>query len=171
MKKLIIAIFATGTLIISSCTTDPCEGKSATTLCSGKGTLVTSGSTCGCNCDVGYEGADCATLTSAKFSGSWTALDNDGSSTVGPYTSSIAAGTASGSILIGNFSNLGSNVNATVSGNAVTISNQVLGTAYTVSGGGTFSKTTTGSSALAMTYKITQVSSGAVKNYTGTWTK
>lgn len=172
MKKLLLSILTVGTLVITSCTSDPCKDKSAATQCSGNGTLVSGTSTCDCSCNVGFEGTDCATKSSTKFIGSWTALDRDGSGTnVGPYASPVAEGTTTGTIIIGNFSNLGAPVNATVSGDKVTIGNQVLGTAYTVSGSGTYSKTTTGSASINMTYAIVKVATSQTLNYTGTWTK
>lgn len=171
MKKIFILMITVSALLFSSCSSDPCEGKTATTLCNDNGIPVDNNGSCECTCNAGYEGADCSILSSSKFVGSWTATDMTGGQTVGPYTAAISAGTTTNSVLIGNFSNTGDNVNATISGNEVTIANQVLGTEFTVSGSGTYSTTSTGSSALNMTYVITKVSNSTTYSHTGTWTK
>jgi hypothetical protein len=72
MKKIFMMLgIASMITLISSCTSDPCEGKTATELCSGKGTLADQNGTCGCNCDAGYEGTKCETLTITSLIGDW----------------------------------------------------------------------------------------------------
>lgn len=69
MKKISLALLALGFLSINfqSCTTDPCKDKSPTTLCSGKGTLVSNTNSCDCSCDAGYGGTNCSTLLLPTF--------------------------------------------------------------------------------------------------------
>jgi hypothetical protein len=172
MKKIILSILTLGVLGITSCSSDPCKDKTAATQCNGKGVLVTNGSACDCQCDAGYEGTSCATLSTSKFVGTWAAIDNNTTiGSVGPYSSAITVGASVGTLTIGNFSNVGVAVNSTVKGNEITIPNQTLGTLYTVSGSGTFSTSSTGSSVIAMKYTIVKLSNSTSYPYTGTWTK
>lgn len=72
MKKIILSILTIGVLAIYSCTSDPCKDKSAATQCNGKGVLVANGSSCDCQCDNGYSGADCKTLDITSAIGTYT---------------------------------------------------------------------------------------------------
>lgn len=71
MKKIILSILTIGTLAITSCTSDPCKDLTATTKCNGKGVLVANGSSCDCQCDAGYSGADCNTLVITSAIGTY----------------------------------------------------------------------------------------------------
>ncbi len=173
MKKLFISFMALGALAISSCTSDPCEGKSATTLCSGKGTLASNGTTCGCTCTTGSAGTDCSLTIAGLYTASNDVLGT--STPVTAYTTSISiTGTT---VLITKFKN-GFFVNSavgTISGNTITLnSNQEPDNdGYKLNGTGTISSTATQVS-IKWAYTITGPNSaGAIvtDNINGTWTK
>ncbi|MCU0329339.1 MAG: hypothetical protein MUE53_10140 [Chitinophagales bacterium] len=74
MKKQFLLIFVVMlgiSALMNSCATDPCKDKTAAVLCNDKGDLVDKNGTCGCNCDSGYEGTDCKTLTITSLVGEW----------------------------------------------------------------------------------------------------
>lgn len=79
MKKIIYSVIALGALVISSCSSDPCEGKSAVTLCSGNGTLAASGSNCACNCNAGFFGTKCDSSLKAVLIAKGTFINNTNS--------------------------------------------------------------------------------------------
>lgn len=138
------------------------------------GIVCQNGGTCSngiCTCPSGYEGTYCETLTQAKYLGSWAASESYGTSggTLA-YTATIVAGTGSNlSIVIGNFSDLGLNVTASISGNTITIPNQAFATGYTVSGSGTYTAGTPNT--ISINYTTVKTSNNATVNYSGTWTK
>jgi hypothetical protein len=177
MRKIIYSIVALGAIAISSCSSDPCEGKSATTLCSGKGTLASDGTNCKCNCNTGYEGTSCATETADKYVGTWNGTESYTGTTPGTITPILVISKTAtlGTIKIDNFSDLGLTINAeaTVSSdNKLTLKSKNLTSSYTLtSGSGTFSTSTSGKSVVSISYIITEVSSSKTSTYTGTWTK
>lgn len=71
MKKILLSLLAGGTLVITSCSSDPCKDKSAITLCNNNGTLVSNGSNCDCACNAGYSGASCNTVDITTAIGNW----------------------------------------------------------------------------------------------------
>jgi len=87
MKKIIYSFLALGAIVFSSCSSDPCKDKSATTLCSGKGVLVTNGSNCECSCNAGYTGTDCNTAIMPSLIKVW---NNQTSSNNSPFTATTA---------------------------------------------------------------------------------
>ena len=117
-----------GVFTISSCTTDKCKG----VVCQNGGTCVNGN----CNCATGYEGSNCQTKANAKFVGVYTGTEvNNGSGTAVSYT--ITAAADPGAIIINED---GVFLNATVSGNAITIPAQTFTDAgfwYTYTGSGT----------------------------------
>lgn len=93
MKKIFMMLgIASMMTFISSCTSDPCEGKTATELCSGKGTLADQNGTCGCNCNDGYTGTKCETELSASMTGSYSNIENGTKSGNISFTSAVSKG-------------------------------------------------------------------------------
>lgn len=128
----------------------------------------------GCNkdsadCELGYEGKNCATEMRDKFVKSWSASDLTGSTPV-VYTAPIVKGTSINAVIIGNFSGdffSGATINAIISSSTtITIPEQTpnSGGNYKVSGSGELT-----SGKIFLTYTITQISTGNIQSYTGTW--
>ena len=95
--------------LISSCTSDPCEGKTATELCSGKGTLADQNGTCGCNCDEGYTGTKCETELSSTMVGTYSNIEKGTKSGDVSYTTQASKGSTPDKIKMSPFA--GSNPN------------------------------------------------------------
>ncbi len=177
MKKIIYSFIALGALVISSCSSDPCKDKSATTLCNGKGTLVSDGTNCNCSCNTGYEGTNCSTETADKYVGTWNGTESYTGTTPGTITPILVVSKTAtlGTIKIDNFSDLGLTINAEAtvgSDNKLTLKSKNLTSAYTLtSGSGTFSTSSSGKYVVSISYIITEVSSSKTSTYTGTWTK
>jgi hypothetical protein len=179
MKKISLALLALGFLSITfqSCTTDPCKDKSATTLCNGKGTLVSNTNSCDCSCDAGYEGTTCDTEIANKYVGTWKATESYTGNPGGTITPDLVISKTStiGTIEIKNFSDLGLTISAEAtlsSNNKITLKSKNLTTAYTLTNGsGTLTTSTSGKLVVNITYIITEVSSNKTSTYTGTWTK
>jgi hypothetical protein len=178
MKKIFMMLgIASMITLISSCTSDPCEGKTATELCSGKGTLADQNGTCGCNCDAGYEGTKCETETANKYVGTWKATESYTGNPGGTITPDLVISKTStiGTIEIKNFSDLGLTISAeaTVSSdNKITLKSKNLTTSFTLTNGsGTLTTSTSGKLVVNISYVITEVSSNKTSTYTGTWTK
>ena len=124
-------------------------------------------------CPVGYEGDDCTTEIRAKFEGTWTAQDEETDGTeLTAYNAVITKNASSITKLnIGNFSDGFYQVNVVV--NAATSTFDIPAQdpdddGYQVEGSGSLNATT---NVISVEYTITEVSSGSVKSYTGTWTK
>jgi len=99
MKKISLALLAFLSIAIQSCTTDPCKDKSATTLCSGKGTLVSNTNTCDCSCDPGYTGTNCSATVISSLIKTWT---NSTSSTYNGVTTPFSASSSISTVAAGN---------------------------------------------------------------------
>lgn len=128
--------------------------------CGANGTLINANGVCACDCDAGYEGASCDTLSRDKFLGTWSVNDNCSASGSAVYSVNIAPGTAVDRILIANFWNAYSApVVATVSGNTLTIASQDPDNdGYLVSGMGTYSITGT-TATISLAYTVQDTSS------------
>jgi len=90
-----------------------------------------------CNCNLGFEGDSCTTLTTAKFIGSWNAFDSCQTKNYG-YTATIAASSSIvNEIIITNFGEYGTSfiVKADVSGMTFTVPQQIV-EGITLSGSG-----------------------------------
>jgi hypothetical protein len=101
MKKFSIALMALGflSITIQSCTSDPCKDKSATTLCSGKGTLVSNTNSCDCSCEAGYTGTSCSTTVITTLIKTWS---NSTSSTYNGVTTPFSASSSISTVASGN---------------------------------------------------------------------
>lgn len=118
-------------------------------------------------CDPGYEGANCATETRAKFIGSYSASENGSVTGAANFSLTIVNNpTDVTKIRITNFwDNFVNPVNAVVSGNSITIPSQIPDNdGYAVSGTGTINGTT-----ITITYVV--VNQGLTDNVTGTWSR
>lgn len=150
------------TVVYTSCTKDACKGVT----CQNGGTC--DGGTC--VCPTGYEGSSCETASRTKIIKIWSASDLQVSPavTIPTYTSSIVAGTSITDIKISNFSNayFTHDVNATLSGNTITIGNQTPDAdTFSVSGTGTYDAVT---KKISWNYTLTNPSN-VTRSYTGTW--
>lgn len=163
LKTILLASVATigifSSVVFSSCNPDPCKD----IVCANSGTC-TDGT---CVCAIGYEGTLCETESRAKFIKSWNAADVQGSNNY-IYTCAIGNGTAITNVIISNkFSDsyFVNNINATVSGNTITIASQQPDLdGYAVAGVGTFSN-----NKINWTYTITEVATSTTLSYTGVW--
>ncbi len=118
-------------------------------------------------CNPGYEGANCAVETRAKFIGNYQASERGSLS--GNYIFPVTISNSSADItkvMLGNIYDTYTNpVAATVSDTTFTIASQDPdGQGYVVSGAGRISRTT-----ISLTYSISY--QGQTDNVTGTWTK
>lgn len=159
MKKLFFALTAGVLMAASACTTDPCKDVT----CSNGGTCADGT----CICAAGYEGTDCSTEWSTKFTGTWNASEvvtgaNPGTYT---YTATVTAGSPT-TIAIGNIGGFLSSV-------AGTITSSTTGSISTTDASGrAFSGQITSASATAVnvTYSVTY-SDGTVDNCNASFTK
>ena len=158
------ALLTVGTfsaVLYTSCTKDACKGVT----CQNGGTC--SGGTC--TCPTGYEGANCETASRDKIIKIWSASDVQVSPalTLPTYTSSITGGTTISDIKISNFSALFvHDVNATLSGNTITVVNQTPDNdTFSVSGSGTYDAV---SKKITWSYTITNPQN-VTRSYTGSW--
>jgi hypothetical protein len=169
MKKIIYSFLALGALVTSSCSSDPCKDKTATTLCTGKGTLAASGDNCTCNCNAGYTGSDC----SKEIAGNYAASDKLSGTGQTPYFPTI---TITGSVVsINNFTpfffgTATKTVTGTISGNKITIPASNGGVAGGATIGGTGTITTSGN-IVSIAWDGKGTISGVDLPWTGTWAK
>jgi hypothetical protein len=169
MKKIVYSFLALAALVISSCSSDPCKDKSATTLCSGKGTLAASGDNCTCNCNAGSVGSDC----SKDVAGNYAATDKLSGTGQTPYFPTI---TITGTVVsINNFTpfffgGATKTVTGTISGNKITIpaSNGGVVGGATIGGTGTI---TTSGNIVSIAWDGKGTISGVDLTWTATWTK
>lgn len=173
MKKLFISILTLGALAISSCSSDPCEGKSAATTCSGNGTLVSGTSSCSCNCSAGYIGSKCDSTLASKIAG----FSYDGKDTLlvsnqaFSFVSSIASSSIPTKIILTNFGGFNSSgtieAYANTTNSFATTSDQVIG-GVTIKSGATG---TVSSDYSKIYWTYTSVDANGSVNNRGTWTK
>ncbi|MGB0368432.1 MAG: calcium-binding EGF-like domain-containing protein [Flavobacteriales bacterium] len=127
MKKRILQILgvaAVATIGMVSCTTDECKDVD----CGDNGTCVEGD----CECDLGYEGTNCETLTNAAFVGSFNVTETCSQST-DTYAVTVAATNAT-TLTISNIYDAGLVVNGTINADGgVSIASQPFGTG-TISG-------------------------------------
>ncbi len=149
------------TVVYTSCTKDACKGVT----CQNGGTC--DGGTC--VCPTGYEGSSCETASREKILKTWTASDTKvGGAALPTYTSPIVAGTGISDVKIGHFSDsyFTHDVNATLSGNTLTIPTQIPDAdTFAVAGTGTYDAVT---KKITWSYTISHVRLGVI-NYSGTW--
>lgn len=136
MKKLrnilAAALMVTSVAFISSCNDDPCKDVS----CQNGGTCLTGT----CDCEAGYEGEFCETLSRAKFIGSY---NGNETCTVGTdsYVLTISASSVDdATVVVSNVYNQGFTVTGTTDGTSLTIPSQSTG-GVTISGSGSISST------------------------------
>ena len=173
MKKIVYSFLSLGALVFSSCSSDPCKDKSAVTLCTGNGTLVSDGSNCNCSCNAGFAGTAC----NLSLAGIYTAnSDILGTSTaVTPYTTSITLSGSTVTITKVKNSFFVNSAIGTLSGNKITLNTdqQPDNDGYKLNGSGTLSSTATQIS-IKMTYSISGPNANGTivtDNISGTWTK
>lgn len=170
MKKmkmiLMTAILGIASLsLVTSCNTDQCKG----VVCENGG--VCSDLDGSCDCPVGYEGNLCETVSKSKFIKNWSASDKvTGSTTPIVYSCVIADGADIQSVVIANtfrddyFQNA---INATVSGNVISIPNQQPDNdGYAISGSGTYNDV---DGTISWSYTITEVATVLTVDHTGQW--
>jgi len=157
--------FATLSMVFTSCKQDECKD----VVCENNG--VCNEDDGSCDCEFGYEGTSCESLSKTKFIKNWNASDlQDGSTTQIIYTCLIADGTNIDDVVIAStFRNnyFQNSINATVSGNIITIPNQQPDSdGYAVSGTGTYNETTGN---ISWDYTITEVATILTVAHTGNW--
>lgn len=158
----LLTLGAFSAITYTSCSKDDCED----VICSNGGTCVDGT----CACPTGYEGTTCQTESRAKFARTtaWNATDNPPSGNPLTYTCIITngAGSVQNVIIDNNFADnfFVNNVNATVSGNTITIPSQEPDNDdYFVQGQGTYSSGT-----ISWQYTLTPPTGSPVTN-NGTW--
>ena len=136
VKFIAAAVIAGGMMFtFASCEDDPCKDVTCV-----NGEAVASGDDCACDCDAGYEGDDCTTLTRSKFVGTWGVSEDCSLSNPAAYTVTITADASNNDkILIDGLWQLFNNpVVATVDGNELTIASQEPdGDDFFINGSGT----------------------------------
>jgi hypothetical protein len=81
MKKIFMMLgIASMITLISSCTTDPCEGKTCNS--NGKPVSQTSSSSCICECNAGYTGDNCQNIILSNLVGKYKCVETGPTSTV-----------------------------------------------------------------------------------------
>jgi hypothetical protein len=179
MKKISLALVALGFLSISiqSCTSDPCKDKSATTLCSGKGTLVSNTNSCDCSCDAGYTGTACDKTYGQLFVGTFSCVETGSKSGSSSYTAQISASTNLSEVNAKNvWDQFKNNVKISVSGSNITINLQEPDNDkfFVQNGTGTWSLNSSGKVVIKLTYDVVD-NSGATsvtdRITSATWTQ
>jgi len=158
-----LTIGAFSVVTYTSCNKDKCKD----VVCNNGGTCNTTDGTC--SCKTGYEGADCGTLTRAKFVGSWTGTDycTNPSDTVGI---NLTVGTATNDVqaTVTNAGGFGSTV--TITG-TVTATNIITFTGQSVATGVSLSGTITLNTSNTMTFAYTVVDNTGTQTCSGNYTK
>jgi len=161
--SLLSVIAVCTVMFFHSCTTDACKD----VVCLNSGTCIDGT----CDCATGYEGSDCGTLSTDKFTDTWTVNEDCSSSAPASYIVSISNGAAVNQVTITNVWDAFSNsVVATVEGSTITIATQEPDSdGFTVSGSGTISSD---GNTITMNYTVTDTSNGDQDNCTNSiWTK
>jgi len=163
----LVTVGAFTTVLYTSCSKDACSGVT----CQNGGTC--SGGNC--TCPTGYEGTSCETKSITKFAKTWTASDKETSpkdTAVALYTVAVSQGaTVTDAVIQHTFTDsyFNNSINATISGNTITIASQAPDNdGYYVAGTGTYDPTT---SQLTWTYTLTNtnVTPNQTLSYSGTW--
>ena len=153
-----LTIGAFSAITYTSCNKDKCKD----VVCSNGGTCLDGI----CTCKSGYEGTTCATVSAAKFVGTYSVVENCSvSGGVGPYTTTIVESTTNEvNILMNDFGDLTATITivGSVNGTTLTIASQTV-SGYTVSGSGTYNN-----GVITITYTIASTNS---ETCTATWTK
>ena len=166
LKLSLLAVVATASMYLVSCTSDPC--KNVTCKNSGVATASTDNKSCACNCAAGFEGTDCSTLSRTKYLGTWKGSDVCTSGTYG-VTLTAANASDSTSILISNIGGFGTAVTITgkfTGSNKITFTGQDIGGQRTLDGTMTFTST----SAMTTNYTV-KPATGASDVCNGAYTK
>lgn len=177
MKKIILSLFAFGAFaLVNSCSSDPCKDKTATTLCNGKGTLVSNTNSCDCSCNEGYTGSDCSSLISSVFVGSYSCVEVGDKSGSSSYVATMTPNTALTKMNMKNLWNqFVNNAVFSVSGSNITMSLQEpdADKFFVQNGTGTWSKNASGKVVIKMSYEVVDnTGSAAVTDkVTATWTQ
>ena len=170
---LMTAILGIASLsLVTSCNTDQCKD----VVCENGG--VCSDIDGSCDCAAGYEGANCETLSRAKFinTAGWAADETGSSSGQSTFSVEIVANsTNEQAVYVKNVWNTFVNdVNATIDGNTITIPRQEPDNDdYFVEGSGTINTSVT-PNVITVSYKVTDETVPATiitDNLTGTWTQ
>lgn len=127
-----------------SCEDDPCEDVTCV-----NGTPTESNGSCSCDCDAGYEGTDCSTVSRDKFIGTYNISDDCLTS---GYSNSVSAGSSIDKVVFSNLGNFSTAavVVATVDGNSLEVSGFTDGAGRDWTASGTLSGST-----LTLTYTVT----------------
>ncbi len=120
-----------------------------------------------CSCTVGYEGVNCETETRAKFIDTWSVNQSCSVAGNANFSVIISNGSTIQSVNIANFWNEFATVNATITGNTITIPSQSQTSGsivYTISGNGTLSN-----NQILISYSITNTTTSVTNSCTATW--
>src|SRR5688572_26303047 len=132
MKRITILALITGMIIIillNACKKkDPCEEKT----CINPFHVCSNGS---CGCSTGYEGDSCNVLSAIKFVGNYQVTENCYSQPGINYQTNISYGNNDYEVIISNISNSGYPIEASVSGNYISIREQTFGSSRIVGEG------------------------------------
>lgn len=174
MKMILMtAILGIASLsLVTSCNPDECKD----VVCENGG--VCSEIDGSCDCAVGYEGLNCETLSRSKFinASGWSASETGSQSGASTFSVDITANSSDdAAVYIQNvWNNFTNDVNATVSGNTITIPRQEPDNDdYFVEGSGTINTTVT-PNVITVDYKVTDETVPAAiitDDVNGTWTQ
>ncbi len=168
IKNFATAVLAFGLIFsFTSCEEDVCKD----VLCAATGVATDINGTCSCVCDSGYEGTDCATLSRAKFVGTYSVADACSASGSAAYTVTItASATDETRVLLSNFWDFyAANVVATVEGNTITIASQDPDNdGFPVAGTGTYSAS---ANTITFNYTVTETATSQNDVCQATYTK
>jgi hypothetical protein len=104
-QKILVVFSIITTLIVSSCTTDPCKDTS----CSGNGTTTPSADnkSCSCICQTGYLGTNCSNVDMTKIAGKYEVTEVNSKNETTKYFVTVTV--TGNNMLIANFANVFSN--------------------------------------------------------------
>jgi len=165
-KLFLTAMTIASVMLFNACEEDPCKDVTCT-----NGTPTELLGSCHCECDAGYEGNDCGTVSRDKFIGNFTANDNCASASYDVEIVTSSSGVDK--ILVKDFGKFLCNgdapdVVASVDEGALTIASQTFCSGYiTISGTGTISSN---SNTITITY-ATDTTGGSGFNCTAVLTR